>query len=78
MKIKAQVIINMGLYQDIRPEVTIDTDNPEETKKLILFLHKHFYKLLDQGSATNTKLTYQAKKINADSEFRPEEFVDEQ
>jgi hypothetical protein len=47
MKIKTQVIINTGLYQDIRPVIEIDTENYEEARKLIKELHKNFFGLLN-------------------------------
>ena len=43
MKIKAKFTINVGLYEDIRPEVEIDTENIEESKAVIKALHNHFH-----------------------------------
>ena len=43
MKIKAKLTINVGLYEDIRPEVEIDTENIEESKAVIKALHNHFH-----------------------------------
>jgi len=43
MKIKSTLTINCGLYEDIRPEVEIDTDNIEESKDVIKALHNHFH-----------------------------------
>jgi hypothetical protein len=73
----------MGLYMDIRPEITIDTEDYEASKKLINDLHKHFYKLLDPNSANNVGSnkvankvgSWMAKQIDNESNFRPEEVL---
>ena len=61
---------------DIRPEITIDTESIEESKKLVLALHKHFYKFLEPNSASRLtvnnkqKNNYEAEtEIQADSEL---------
>lgn len=49
MKIKTKVTINCGLYEDIRPEIEIDTEDIEASKKILLALHKHFHGIFTQG-----------------------------
>jgi len=49
MKIKAQVTINLGLYMDLRPEITIDTEDYQASRELIKELHKNFWGLLDKS-----------------------------
>ena len=69
MKIKAIVTINMGLYMDIRPEIEIDTEKVEEAKKLIISLHKHFYKLLETSKMSkyvkHDKIDKKAKAVDS-------------
>ena len=43
MIIKATITINCGVYEDIRPEIEIDTENIEEAKRVVKALHNHFH-----------------------------------
>ena len=78
MKIKSTVTINMGLYMDIRPEITIDTENIEGAKKTVLALHKHFYKFLEPNSPTSLAFNKNKRNYETETVIQAESELDQQ
>lgn len=50
MKIKAEITIAIGAYENIKPTIEIDTENIEEAKQVVKALHKHFHGLVDPST----------------------------
>lgn len=68
MKIAAKLTINIGQYEDIRPEIIIDTENLEETKDVIIKLWDAFHGLVKFRMSPKDEVD----SINADLSTRNE------
>jgi hypothetical protein len=51
MKIKAQLTIDIGVYENIKPEIEIDTENLEEAVNTIHLLWDRFHKCCEGRSS---------------------------
>lgn len=47
MKLKAQLTIDINQYENLKPEIEIDTDKLDEAVELIKELHNKFHKICD-------------------------------
>lgn len=55
MKIKAEITIAIGPFENIKPTIEIDTDKIEDSKQLVKALHKHFHNLVDPRQQEDLK-----------------------
>jgi len=55
MKIKTKITIPLVQYGNLRPEIEIDTENIEESKKTIRLLFDEFYNLIERDSRKDSQ-----------------------
>lgn len=62
MKIKAQVTIDIGQYENIKPEIEIDTENLTEAKKLLFDLWAEFHGITNQWNNLDQQTLFEMRK----------------
>ena len=69
-KIKAVLTINVGLYEDIRPEVEIDLNDIESSKETVKKLYLAFHGLGAEAEKERNKMRYPKVTVPMDEEPR--------
>ena len=69
MKLKAQLTIDINQYENLKPEIEIDTGNLDEAVELIKKLHLKFHKICEPfGDKVNREIETAKMEHQADKE----------